>query len=207
MAEIIQVKPAKRGGRMLLVLSDGTYLRVTKEIVIEAGLKAGKTLSEAEIENLRAHGGIRADEAAAMILGRRPYSEAELAEKLAERGYTEDEIAEAQQKLKEYGFLDDAAYAAALVERAVAKNQSPKALLYELTRRGIDRETALAAAEAMPAPDEALDALIRARLKGAVCDRALTEKTYRYLAGKGFAPGDIRAALRRYTRGEDDFEA
>ena len=49
----------------------------------------------------------------------------------------------------------------------------------------------------------ALDELIRARLKGAIPDRALTEKTYRYLAGKGFAPGEIRSALRRYTRGED----
>ena len=88
-------------------------------------------------------------------------------------------------------------------KRAAAKNQSKKALLFELNRRGIDRETAMDAAEALPGASDALDELIHTRLKGAIPDRALTEKTYRYLAGKGFAPGEIRAALRRYTRGED----
>lgn len=203
MAEILNIKPAKRGGRILLSLSDGTYLRVTKEIVAELGLKTGRTLDEKTIDTLRAHGGVRADEAGAAILGRRMYSESELRGKLSDRGYTEEEIGEAVEKLKEYGFLDDAAYAAALVERAAAKNQSKKALLFELSRRGIDRETALAAAETLPEASDALDELIRARLKGAIPDRALTEKTYRYLAGKGFAPGEIHSALRRYTRGED----
>lgn len=203
MAEILNIKPAKRGGRILLSLSDGTYLRVTKEIAAELGLKTGQTLDEKTIDTLRAHGGVRADEAGAAILGRRMYSESELRGRLADRGYTDEEIASAIEKLKEYGFLDDAAYAAALVERAAAKNQSKKALLFELNRRGIDRETAMDAAEALPGASDALDELIRARLKGAIPDRALTEKTYRYLAGKGFAPGEIRAALRRYTRGED----
>lgn len=203
MAEILNIKPAKRGGRILLSLSDGTYLRVTKEIAAELGLKTGQTLDEKTIDTLRAHGGVRADEAGAAILGRRMYSESELRGKLSDRGYTEEEIGEAVEKLKEYGFLDDAAYAAALVERAAAKNQSKKALMFELSRRGIDRETASAAAETLPEASDALDELIRARLKGAIPDRALTEKTYRYLAGKGFAPGEIRSALRRYTRGED----
>lgn len=203
MAEILNIKPAKRGGRILLSLSDGTYLRVTKEIVAELGLKTGQTLDEKTIAELRAHGGVRADEAGAAILGRRMYSESELRGRLADRGYTDEEIDEAVEKLKEYGFLNDAAYAAALVERAAAKNQSKKALLFELNRRGIDRETAMDAVEALPDASDALDELIHARLKGAIPDRALTEKTYRYLAGKGFAPGEIRAALRRYTRGED----
>ena len=203
MAEILNIKPAKRGGRILLSLSDGTYLRVTKEITAELGLKTGQTLDEKTIDTLRAHGGVRADEAGAAILGRRMYSESELRGRLADRGYTDEEIDEAVEKLKEYGFLDDAAYAAALVERAAAKNQSKKALLFELNRRGIDRETAMDAAEALPGASDALDELIRTRLKGEIPDRALTEKTYRYLAGKGFAPGEIRAALRRYTRGED----
>ena len=160
-------------------------------------------ITEKTIDTLRAHGGVRADEAGAAILGRRMYSESELRGRLADRGYTDEEIGEAVEKLKEYGFLDDAAYAAALVERAAAKNQSKKALLFELNRRGIDRDTAMDAAEALPGASDALDELIRARLKGAIPDRALTEKTYRYLAGKGFAPGEIRAALRRYTHGED----
>ncbi len=203
MAEILNIKPAKRGGRILLSLSDGTYLRVTKEIAAELGLKTGQTLDEKTIDTLRAHGGVRADEAGAAILGRRMYSESELRGRLADRGYTDEEIGEAVEKLKEYGFLDDAAYAAALVERAAAKNQSKKALLFELNRRGIDRETAMDAVEALPDASDALDELIRARLKGAIPDRARTEKTYRYLAGKGFAPGEIRAALRRYTHGED----
>ena len=199
MPEIFAMKPTKRGGRMLLKLSDGTDLRVTKEIAAELGLKAGSMLTEAQVETLRAHGGIRADEAAAMIISHHPLSKRELAGKLADRGYTEEEIGEAMEKLGEYGMVDDAAYAAAITERAAGKNMSRRALLFELNRRGIDKDTALAAAEELPDAADALDALVEARMKGAVPDRSLNEKTYRYLAGKGFAPGEIRGALRRYA--------
>ena len=199
MAEILSIKPARRGGRLLLQLSDGTFLRVTRDIAAELGLRAGKTLTEADIAALRAHGGVRADEAAAMILGRRACSVAELSERLADRGYTDEEIAAAVEKLSEYGLVDDAAYAAALTERAAAKNLSRRALLFELARRGVDRDVALEAAVALPDAAAALDELVAARLRGAPPERALFDKTYRSLAGRGFASGDIRAALRRYA--------
>ena len=136
---------------------------------------------------------------AELIISHHPLSKKELAGKLADRGYTENEIGEAMEKLGEYGMVDDAAYAAAITERAAGKNMSRRALLFELNRRGIDKDTALAAAEELPDPADALDALVETRMKGAVPDRSLNEKTYRYLAGKGFAPGEIRGALRRYA--------
>lgn len=199
MPEIVSVKPARRGGRLLLQLDDGAFLRVTRDIAAEMGLCAGKTLSSSDIAALRAHGGVRADEAAAMILGRRACSVSELSKKLDDRGYTEEEIGAAVEKLSEYGLIDDTAYAAALTERAAAKNMSRRALLHELTRRGIDRDTALAAAEALPDAAEALDELLAARLRGVAPDRAACDKVYRYLAARGFSSADIRAALRRYA--------
>ena len=194
MALICSIKPARRGGRLLLQLDDGSLLRVTRDIAAEMDLRAGKTLSDAEIASLAAHGGIRADEAAAMVLGRRACSAAELSEKLSDRGYSESEITEALEKLSAYGLVDDAAYAAALTEQAAAKHQSRKALLYELTKRGIDRD-----------PADSLDALIAARLRGAPLDRAARDRMYRYLAARGFSASDIRAALHRYAS-DSEFE-
>ena len=101
--------------------------------------------------------------------------------------------------------MDDAAYAAALTEQAAAKHQSRKALLYELTKRGIDRDLALEAAEALPDPADSLDALIAARLRGAPLDRAARDRMYRYLAARGFSASDIRAALHRYAS-DSEFE-
>lgn len=205
MALICSIKPARRGGRLLLQLDDGSLLRVTRDIAAEMDLRAGKTLSDVEIASLAAHGGIRADEAAAMVLGRRACSAAELSEKLSDRGYSESEITEALEKLSAYGLVDDAAYAAALTEQAAAKHQSRKALLYELTKRGIDRDLALEAAEALPDPADSLDALIAARLRGAPLDRAARDRMYRYLAARGFSASDIGAALHRYAS-DSEFE-
>lgn len=204
MAVILSVKPAKRGGRLLLHLDDGTLLRVTRDIAAEWNLREGQVLSAEMLETLAVHGGIRADEAAAMILGRRACSVAELSEKLKDRGYQESEIAEAMDKLASYGLVDDAAYAAALAERAAAKYQSRKALLFDLAQRGIDRETALAAADSLPDPADTLDTLIAARLHGAPLDRATRERTYRFLAARGFSPSDIGAALSRYALQQGD---
>lgn len=207
MPVILSVKPARRGGRLLLQLDDGSLLRVTRDIAAEWNLREGTSLTAEMLEALAAHGGIRADEAAAMILGRRACSQAELSDKLAERGYQPSEIEEALEKLSDYGLVDDAAYAAALTERAAARHQSRRALLFELTKRGIDRETALAAAEALPEPADALDELIAARLRGARLDRAARDRMYRFLAGRGFSPSDIGAALSRYAQQQGDEDA
>jgi regulatory protein len=75
------------------------------------------------------------------LLGRRAHSRAELRQKLARRGYGPDEVTTALGRLDELGYLDDEAYARALVAlRSGIRGR--RLIAAELAQRGVDRETA-----------------------------------------------------------------
>jgi regulatory protein len=71
-------------------------------------------------------------------LGRRAHSRQELRRKLERKGYEAGEVAGALTRLVELGYLDDAAFAGALVRRR-SVTRGPRALAAELAAKGIDR--------------------------------------------------------------------
>lgn len=86
---------------------------------------------------------MRPVETAFALLARRDHTRWELATKLRQRGYGEDEIDAALDRCVELGYLDDAAFAERFVaSRAVRNGWGPLRLVAELQRRGVDREIA-----------------------------------------------------------------
>ena len=68
----------------------------------------------------------------------------------------------------------------------------------ELTRRGIDRDTAEAAMQTFSPDEEQMLALLKKRLRGDVSDRKEVEKAVAALQRRGFAWNDIKRALETY---------
>ncbi len=180
--------------------------RVRPDTVELMSLYPGRDLTEEEIGFLENHAGVRANAAAARILGRRSYSEAEIRAKLAQQAYTQEEIDEAVAELTDFGMIDDRAYALAVIESYVERLCSPRAIRYELLQRGLDRELVEELIEELPPCDDILDTVLDRRLRGAAPERTLFDKTFRYLMGKGFESGDIRAALARYRERVEEEE-
>ena len=71
--------------------------------------------------------------------------------KLSRRGYGGEEVGTAITRLRELGYLDDAAFAEGHVRRR-SSSRGPMALSAELGARGVDREVAEAAIEGL-SPD------------------------------------------------------
>lgn len=65
----------------------------------------------------------------------------ELLRRLREKGYTEEEAAEAVQKLIEYRYLDDLAFARRIAERFKGR-RNKRQLKWEIIRRGVSEDTA-----------------------------------------------------------------
>lgn len=85
-------------------------------------------------------------DAACRYLAYRPRSELEVRDWLKRKGYDLDKIEATVEALKGKGFLDDVAFARYWREsRESARPRSRSALMSELRRKGIDRETAAAA--------------------------------------------------------------
>ena len=132
------------------------------------------------------------------LLDRRDYSRAELLQKLAEKGYEDAAATSAVDRLVELGFVDDARYAPIVVRHYAAKGYGAQRIRGELRRRGIPKELWDAAMAEMPAQDETVDRLLRARLKGAdPDDHAALRRATDALLRRGYGWDEINAAVER----------
>lgn len=137
-------------------------------------------------------------DAAAKQLSYRALSEKMLRDKLLDKGHDEQATDYALAWLAERRLLNDAAYAESVVRSCARKGYGQMRIRQELTRRGIDRETAKAALQDF-SPDRAqLVALLDKRLRGDVSDRREIDKAVAFLQRRGFSWQDIRDALAAY---------
>ncbi len=134
---------------------------------------------------------------AAQLLGSRPHFRRELQAKLAQRGFSIDEIEDALDRLAGHGYLDDRKTAASFVEQRLARSAEGRLRLKaELEKRGAAPEAIAAALAELPVDDlqPALEAAERwSRLHPRGDGAALA----RHLARKGFSRRAIFAALSR----------
>ena len=90
---------------------------------------------------------------AAGLLDARAYSSAELKKKLEDRGYAAEDVAEALEKLKDYGYINDEAFAENMVRRGAEQGKSSRRVKAELKQKGIDPDAAGEAAEELKEGD------------------------------------------------------
>ena len=83
---------------------------------------------------------------AAGLLDSRAYSSSALEKKLVDRGYSSGETAQAIERLRDYGYVNDETYAAELARRAAESGKGSRRISYELREKGIDKELAWQAA-------------------------------------------------------------
>ena len=191
-------------GRILVQLEGGELLRVGEREVAVFGLYAGKELTAEEktaLENAARESGLK--DRALSLLTARPLSRKELTDRLLERADATEEEAEAvADELERLGLLNDRTYAETLVRHYSAKGYGPYRLREELRRRGVPRAYWDEALDNLDDPAEAIDALLRQKLRGRTVDRKELKRASDYLARKGYSWTDISAALRRYDNAE-----
>ncbi len=120
-------------------------------------------------------------------------------QKLARRGYEEDEVGPAMARLTEMGYLDDAAFARGLVRHRSATRGS-LAVSAELAAKGIDRR---GTAEALAELDAESQLASATRLAERMCPRGqeigyreMLDRVGVKLLRRGFPSGIVRAACR-----------
>lgn len=139
------------------------------------------------------------------LLERRDYGSEELCAKLVEKGAEPDEARAAVRYMVRVGFIDDARYAAMVVRHYAAKGYGVGRVREELRRRKLDGELWDAALAELPEPDETVDALLRAKLRGKAADRDTIRKAGAALVRRGFTWEAVKAATDRYLA-EMEFE-
>jgi len=147
------------------------------------------------------------------LLAAKPRSVAELRERLLEgRGATETIVESVIERLREYGYLDDARYAHSYASLRVQQRPIGRQRLQrDLWMKKIDKATAETALDQVfeSTPEEELiDRAIekRVRLRGKPKTRAEAKKLFDHLLRQGFALELVSEKVRAISKGEVEDE-
>jgi regulatory protein len=135
------------------------------------------------------------------LLAVRQRSRRELERRLVQAGFEPDAVEVELGRLEQVGLIDDAAFAAAVVEsRMGARGESRRAVGVKLQQAGVDRDVALAALDEAPEGEQdRADRLAQARATrvSGLDPTVGFARVSGFLMRRGYPPGVARQAARR----------
>ena len=203
MPRLTQIKETKKG-RLALFLDGEFVFSLDEDTFARANLHEGDDLEPWQVEELRKQSDTRrALDKAMDYLSLRDHASGELYQKLC-RKFDEHSAAYAVARAGELGLLDDAGFARRRAAELLRKRKSRREILRDLAAKGIDRDTAAQAVEAL------YDAVPEGEDPELATARALVERQYAAklaagkreqvaaaLARRGFSHAVIREVLAR----------
>jgi regulatory protein len=142
--------------------------------------------------------------AALRMLARRELSEAQIRQRLARRGESQESIDDAVVRLKSERSIDDERVAGAIARtQAAGRKRGRRRVLQQIEAVGIDKSIASRAVDQVFQdldPDALLSASLEKRLRGRdrIADDREFQRLFRYLSAQGFDSDRILAHLRRF---------
>ena len=135
------------------------------------------------------------------LLEHKDRTEQELRDRLRQAGFSPEDLENAIEYVRSFGYINDDRYASAFILGRIDRKSRNK-ILQELQQKGIDRETAVKAWEQtaqLEMPDErsVLRSTVEKKHKpGARLDEKELRRLYGFLARRGFQYEDIAGVLR-----------
>jgi len=187
--------------RRVNVFVDGRFaLALGADLAAERDVRPGRTLAPEELSALaEEEARRRALESALRLISHRPRSERELRDRLARKAFERPIIEHALGRLRQMGYLDDAAFARFWTEtRQALRPRSRRLLTGELRRRGVGQEQAEQATAAVSDEEAAYEAASRRlrALHGEEYQR-FRERLGRFLTRRGFSYDVARRTIER----------
>lgn len=209
------VRQQRNAERVSVFIDDAFAFGVHEDLVIEFGLHKGLALDVATQQRMvEADSGRAAMQVALDYLGYRARTEREVRQKLARRDFGEAVIERTLARLRETGYLDDAAYARSYVEaRFRNRGYGPQRLRTDLLRRGVAPALIDAALEAEVEEDAVLEAARGhaarrwPRLAGEPDPRKRRRKLSDFLLRRGFRYDTVRRVVEELASGSEESEA
>lgn len=196
---ITELKPLKKG--KYAVYLDGTYaLSLDKLIVEREKLDVNDSVDEDYLESLQEDSNfVRAKEKALYLLEYRARTAKELMDKLIPH-FGQDAAQNAVQRMEELGLIDDEDFARDYARTLLfTKKLSPKSAVYELMKKGIERNTAEAILDEWDCDEqEQIRQIIDRKYISCLNDDKGRKRMINGLRSKGYSWSDIQTVLDEY---------
>lgn len=202
--EITAIEPRRKSFSALYL--DGEFaVKIDRETLLRSGYRIGDHLDdEALQELLRQSEQHRADEKALYLLEFRSHSKKELVDKIR-RNASEEAAEAAAEKMERLGLLDDEDFARRYgTELLCRKRYSVNRAMYELTRKGIDKELARELCEELAPPaEESIEAILQRKYPRWGEDEAIRRRAAAALQRMGYRYEEIRRVMRSREEAEE----
>ena len=194
-----------RAGRYLVLLEDGTSIRLYRQTVEDFGLYSGMELSAEQYRALcRSAEQMSARMRAVRIVSASGVSKRELESRLVQKGENPDDARQAVQWLEELHLLDDQKTAEQIVHSCISKGYGPARAKQVLFEKRIPKELWDSVLADYPEQTEKIEAFLRARITDPDDQREI-KRAVDALLRRGHSYHVIREALNNLSFDSDDF--
>ncbi len=204
---ITEIKKIGKGERYSIFVDGVFNCTLQAEILVKEKLKTGEDISEERLTSIKLENGrIAAFSQAISYLEKFLRTEKQLREYLKEKGYLDESIDEAIEKLKEYGYINDELFAESYI-RTYQNKKGKKKLKFELMQKGVDGEVVSQKLDELLDDDASFDCcltMLKKYLKNKPVDKKLRAKAFNHLASKGFESSIILKALNEALFDENE---
>ena len=202
---ITQIKKIGKGERYSIFLDGSFNCALEAEILVREKLKEGQEVSQRQWDRIRLeNGNLACFSRSLSYLEKGLRTQKQLQDYLKEKGYPDQSITQAIEKLSEYGYIDDAAFAESYI-RTYKSRKGARKLKFELLSKGVSSEIAEEKLAELISEEETVEScrkLLEKYLKGRPLDPKLKAKAYAHLAGKGYA-SDVVMHVLSEVKNED----
>lgn len=199
---ITAIEPRRKA--MSALYLDGEYvMNLDTRTLTENRIDVGKDIDDEDLhEIIRLSNERRAKEKALWLISYRDHSKKELADKI-KRTCDEESADKAVERMEELGLVNDESYALRYAQKLIfTKHMSKNAVVYELVRKGIDKELAAEILEEIEVDvSEQIRIIIDKRYKN-ISDEKTRRRAVAALQRLGYRWDEIKGVIEEYT--EDD---
>ena len=199
---ITAIEPRRKA--MSALYLDGEYvMNLDTRTLIENRFDVGKDIDDEDLhEIIRLSNERRAKEKALWLISYRDHSKKELADKI-KRTCDEESADKAVERMEELGLVNDESYALHYAQKLIfTKHMSKNAVVYELARKGIDKELAAEILEEIEVDSsEQIRIIIDKKYKN-ISDEKIRRRAVAALQRLGYRWDEIKGIIEEYA--EDD---
>ena len=205
MAEITAITPQIKDKTRCNIEIDGRfYCGLKLETAMKYRLKTGEHIELSRLAAIQLESEkMTALDKALTHISASMKTERQIRDFLKKKGYLDDVCDYVAEKMREYSYLDDAAYAKSYAESA-GKRKGKRLIRAELKQKGVDDAAISEALEAIPDEDESAARVLEKYLRGKAADEKTFRKAYAHLIGKGFDHDTAKKVLSAYGASDED---
>lgn len=188
-------QPQRPGGKLSVVFTDGSVLKVVPSVAADQGLFPGMELDEEGLARLqKAAGQASAKARAVRIISAAGVTKGELERRLIRKGEASEDAQNAVSWLEELNLLDDLQTAKGLVQRGLSRGYGPERIRQMLYEKRVPRSLWDEAMAELPDQSEQLREFLQQKI-GADPDPKVRDKAVSAALRRGFTWSQIQAAL------------